>query len=186
MQMDRTVATITWRDELDEAEMYRDERLKKSTFKVADFGELVQKASSQNKEVLQLLGDYLAEPVKPGLTKATELLDRILEQKRRQPASQLIPLKNAVRNELKALRKKKECKSLSEKAKKGKKACKEAFALIADSLLRIVMAYREAVPEHNVKKKIQKIINDGFVEGNEFSIERVLQMIGRNFLNNIE
>ncbi|WKY13438.1 hypothetical protein Q1695_004344 [Nippostrongylus brasiliensis] len=150
------------------------------------FGELVKRASSQNRQVLVDLGEYLAKPVKPELTRASELLDKIMRQKKRQPVDQLIPLKGAARNELRALGKKKECKSRSKSAKKDNKACKEAFALIADSLLRTVMAYREAVPDQSVKDNIEKIINDGLVKGNELSLGKVIKMIAINFLKSVE
>ncbi|VDL63281.1 unnamed protein product [Nippostrongylus brasiliensis] len=149
------------------------------------FHELVEKARSENKEALKLLGDELAtSPFKASLTEANKLLTRILEDQQ-QLKDQLTHLKKAVRYELKALREKKECKNLSQNDSKSRTTCKEAYVMIADSLLRTVVAYWEAVPEQRVKDKIEKIIKDGLVEGNG-NPEKAVRIIGRNFLKNTE
>ncbi|VDL80780.1 unnamed protein product [Nippostrongylus brasiliensis] len=152
--------------------------------KASLFEEFVKKGRSENEEVLKLLGDKLSAPVKSELTEANKLLDQILKDKKEHTTDHLPPLKRAVDYELNALKKKRECKSLSKNNKKGK-ICNEAFALIADSLLRMVMAYWEAVPEQSGKDKIENIINDGLVEGNG-NLERAMRIIGRKFLRNIE
>ncbi|WKY13436.1 hypothetical protein Q1695_004342 [Nippostrongylus brasiliensis] len=149
------------------------------------FRDLIEKGRNENVEALQLLGD-LAALVKTYLNEVNNAFDRILENEKQDLTEHLSPLKTALDKELKALKQVKvECEVLAKVLKKDKVVCKKASTKIAVSLLAIVSALHEAVPEQNKKEEINAIVSNGLTQGTG-DMESDITSIGEKILNIIE
>ncbi|WKY13437.1 hypothetical protein Q1695_004343 [Nippostrongylus brasiliensis] len=142
------------------------------------FLELIEHGRRENIDALNLWND-LPLTGKADLMETNKIFDQILKDEQ---GDHYYPLKKALRHELRALKEKKKCKSLSKKEKRDETACKVASSKISVSLVRIVAAIRETVPEQNWKDRIDKIVKKAFViaDGN---LEKAARFIGKTILS---